>query len=214
MLLSQCEIYDLKKSTLDLDVEIVTVRTEADTARSEKKKAEEILGELTEKDASYAKIKARISKANKDLGAAEKVISKLESEYDQKLMDGKFEILEKVIVDRKVIRGPDFKLKWGSLMWEDREKSSVSHWKMAYGATLVTPKDKVWVEGASWTGEYFKHSDAVLMKIPLEKYIEKREREIGKSDKQIAEKHRELRIKAEEAGSRVYTRKELAELGL
>ncbi|MHA2066482.1 MAG: hypothetical protein ACXABY_19090 [Candidatus Thorarchaeota archaeon] len=214
MILKDCQIYDLKKSTLDLDVEIDAAKAKAQKAIQEKDQAEVILKELTTKDPSYTRIKARVGKASQELKSAEKVLSKLESEYDQKLMDGKFEILEKVLVDRKVIRGPDYKLKWGSLMWNDRERSSVSRWKDTYGATFVIPKDKVWVVGAAWTGEYFKNSDAVLMKIPLEVYIEKRRRETSKADKQLADQRSELAKEAKKAGTKIYTPEELADLGL
>lgn len=214
MALQDCSIYDLKKSTLDLDVEIDAVKLEVDTARAEKEKAETILSELTEKDVSYAKIKKRVDKADKDFDSASKKLDKLESEYDQKLTDGKFEFRERVLVDRKVIRGPDFKLKWGSLTWGDRERSSVNRWKEKYGATFVVPADKVWVEGAAWTGEYFKSGDAVLMKIPLGVYIEKRAREIARSDKQKAKLRSELSAEAQQAGTRIYSPEELRDLGL
>ena len=214
MLLSQCEIYDLKKSTLDLDVEIDRVKSEVNVAQSDQKKAEEILGELTEKDASYAKIKKRVTTAKKDLETANKILSKLESEYDQKLMDGEFKILEKVMVDRKVIRGPDYKLKWGSLMQDKGGSSFYSRWKEIYGATAVTPKDKIWVLGAPWNGEYFKHRDAVLVKIPLEVYIEKREKEVAKSLSAKERKRREFGREMKADGTRMYSPEELEELGL
>jgi len=214
MLLKDCEIYDLKKSKLDLDVEIDEVKAEVQRATQEKQKAEVILDELTSKDGSYVKIKAKAGKATQELEVANKKLSKLEDEYDQKLMDQKFEILEKVKVDRKVIRGPDFKLKWGSLMQDKSGSSFASRWKEIYGATYVTPKDRVWVQGAPWTGECFKHRDAVLVKIPLEVYIEKRRRETSKGDKQLAQKRRELDAEAKASGSRVYSPEELVDLGL
>lgn len=214
MALQDCEIYDLKKSTLDLDVEIDALKTEIQGATQRKQQAGVILQELSSKDASYAKIKARVDKAVKELDIAEKKLSKLESEYDQKLMDGKFEILEKVIADRKVIRGPDFKLKWGSLMQRRSGASWASNWKDLYGATNVTPQDKVWVQGAVWTGEHFKHGDAILMKIPLEVYIEKRRRETSKDNKKLAQQRRELDQMAKEVGSKLISKEEIADLGL
>jgi hypothetical protein len=199
---------------LDLDVEIEEVRAEVQRATQERQQAGVILQELSAKDASYSKIKKREDDAFKDLKKAEEKLSKLEREYDQKLMDQKFTILEKVKVDRKVIRGPDFKLKWGSLMQDKSGSSFASRWKEIYGATYVTPKDKVWVQGAPWTGECFKHRDAVLVKIPLEVYIEKRRRETSKGDKQLAQKRRELDADAKASGSRVYSPEELVDLGL
>jgi len=214
MLLKDCEIYDLKKSKLDLDVVIDEVKADLQKATQERQQAGVVLQELSAKDASYSKIKKREDDAFQDLQKAEKKLSQLEQEYDQKLMDGKFEILEKVKVDRKVIRGPDFKLKWGSLMQDKSGSSFASRWKEIYGATYVTPKDKVWVVGAPWTGECFKHRDAVLVKIPLEVYIEKRRRETSKGDKQLAQKRRELDADAKASGSRVYSPEELVDLGL
>ena len=214
MLLKDCEIYDLKKSKLDLDVAIDEVKADLQKATQERQQAGVILQELSVKDASYSKIKKREDDAFKDLQKAEEKLSKLEGEYDQKLMDGKFEILEKVKVDRKVIRGPDFKLKWGSLMQDKSGSSFASRWKEIYGATYVTPKDRVWVQGAPWTGECFKHRDAVLVKIPLEVYIEKRRRETSKGDKQLAQKRRELDADAKASGSRMYSPEELVDLGL
>lgn len=214
MLLKDCQIYDLKKSTLDLDVEIAEVKKRVDLATQEQISAENILKELTKDDKSYTRLKAKAGKAAQELEAANKLLSKLESEYDQKLMDQKFEFVEKVLVDRKVIHGPDFKLKWGSLMQDKGGASFASRWKELYGATFVTPKDKVWVQGASWTGEYFKHRDAVLVKIPLEVYIEKRKREVGKSNRAVDQKRREFQNAAGEAKTRVYTPEELADLGL
>ena len=148
MLLKDCEIYDLKKSKLDLDVAIDELKAVVQKATQERQQAGVVLRELSAKDASYSKIKKREDDAFQDLKKAEEKLSKLEGEYDQKLMDGKFEILEKVKVDRKVIRGPDFKLKWGSLMQDKSGSSFASRWKEIYGATYVTPKDKVWVVGA------------------------------------------------------------------
>ena len=214
MALQDCEIYDLKKSKMDLDVVIDGVKADIQKATLELNKADAILQELTKGDSSYTKIKARAGKATQELDAAQKKLSKLESEYDQKLIDGKFEILEKVIVDRKVIRGPDFKLKWGSLMQRRSGASWASNWKELYGATNVTPQDKVWVQGAVWTGEYFKHGDAILMKIPLEVYIEKRRRETSKSNKKLAQQRRELDQMAKEAGSKLISKEEIADLGL
>ena len=214
MLLKDCEIYDLKKSKLDLDVAIDEVKADLQKATQERQQAGVVLQELSAKDASYSKIKKREDDAFQDLQKAEKKLSQLEKEYDQKLMDGKFEILEKVKVDRKVIRGPDFKLKWGSLMQDKSGSSFASRWKEIYGATYVTPKDKVWVQGAPWTGECFKHRDAVLVKIPLEVYIEKRRRETSKGDKQLAQKRRELDASAKASGSRMYSPEEIADLGL
>jgi hypothetical protein len=212
--LKDCQIYDLKKSKLDLDVDIDAAKTDIQDAIQRQQQAEAVLKELSLKDVSYLKIKKRVMDANRDLKKAGERLEKLEGEYDQRLMDGKFEILEKVLVDRKVIRGPDYKLKWGSLMWGDRERSSVSRWKDTYGATFVTPQDRVWVVGAPWNGEHFKTGDAVLMKIPLEVYIEKRRREVAKSDKQIAQKRSELSAEAKKAGTKVITPEEIADLGL
>ena len=62
MVLKDCQIYDLKKSTLDLDLEIEEVKTEVQRATQEKQKAEAILDELTSKDGSYVKIKAKQAK--------------------------------------------------------------------------------------------------------------------------------------------------------
>ena len=214
MVLKDCQIYDLKKSTLDLDLEIEEVKTEVQRATQEKQKAEAILDELTPKDGSYVKIKAKTGKATQELDAANEKLYKLESEYDQKLMDQKFEFIEKVLVDRKVIHGPDFKLKWGSLMQDKAGAPRAARWKDRYGATNVTPKDKVWVEGAPWTGEYFKFGDAILVKIPLEVYIEKRRREVGKSESAIERKRRALQAEAGAAKSKIYTPQELADLGL
>jgi len=214
MALQDCEIYDLKKSKLDLDVVIDGVKADIQKATLEKNQAETILQELTKGDSSYAKIKARVEKATKELNAAQKKLDKLEGEYDQKLLDGEFEILEKIKVDRKVIRGPDFKLKWGSLMQRRSGASWASNWKELYGATNVTPQDKVWVQGATWNGENFKHGDAILLKIPLEVYIEKRRRETSKGDKKLAQQRRELDQMAKAAGSRMVTKEEIADLGL
>jgi len=214
MLLKDCQIYDLKKSTLDLDLEIAEARKAVQKATQEETQAGNILKELTKEDASYAKLKKRVDKASKDLDSATTTLSKLESGYDQKLMDNKFKFIEKVLVDRKVIRGPDYKLKWGSTMQDKAGSSFASRWKELYSATLVTPKDKVWVSGAVWTGSEFKHRDAVLMKIPLEVYIEKRRRETAKSDRQKAKLRSELAAEAQKAGSRLITEEEVAELGL
>ena len=214
MVLKDCEIYDLKKSKLDLDVEIDEVKADLQKATQERQQAGAILQELSAKDSSYSKIKKREDDALKDLQKAEERLSKLEGEYDQKLMDGKFEILEKVQVDRKVIRGPDFKLKWGSLMQDKAGAPRAARWKDRYGATNVTPKDKVWVEGAPWTGEYFKFGDAILVKIPLEVYIEKRRRETSKGDTALAQKRREFDAEAKASGTRMYSPEELADLGL
>jgi len=214
MVLKDCEIYDLKKSKLDLDVEIDEVKADLQKATQERQQAGVILQELSAKDSSYSKIKKREDDALKDLQKAEERLSKLEGEYDQKLMDGKFEILEKVQVDRKVIRGPDFKLKWGSLMQDKAGAPRAARWKDRYGATNVTPKDKVWVEGAPWTGEYFKFGDAILVKIPLEVYIEKRRRETSKGDTALAQKRREFDAEAKASGTRMYSPEELADLGL
>ena len=214
MALQDCEIYDLKKSKLDLDVVIDEVKADIQNATQEKQKAEVILDELTSKDASYAKIKARAGKATQELDAAQKKLDKLEGGYNQKLLDGEFEILEKIKVDRKVIRGPDFKLKWGSLMQRRSGASWASNWKELYGATNVTPQDKVWVQGAIWNGENFKHGDAILLKIPLQVYIDKRGRETSKGDKTLAQQRRELDQLAKAAGSRVVSKEEIADLGL
>jgi len=214
MVLKDCEIYDLKKSKLDLDVEIDEVKADLQKATQERQQAGVILQELSAKDSSYSKIKKREDDACKDLQKAGERLSKLEGEYDQKLMDGKFEILEKVQVDRKVIRGPDFKLKWGSLMQDKAGAPRAARWKDRYGATNVTPKDKVWVEGAPWTGEYFKFGDAILVKIPLEVYIEKRRRETSKGNKALAQKRREFDAEAKASGTRMYSPEELADLGL
>jgi hypothetical protein len=214
MLLKDCQIYDLKKSTLNLDLDIEAAKKDIQDAIQRQQQAEAILKELSLKDVSYLKIKKRVHDANKDLKKAGEVLEKLESEYDQKLMDQKFEFIEKVPVDRKVIHGPDYKLKWGSLMQDKSGASFASRWKELYGATYVTPKDKVWVVGAAWTGECFKHRDAVLVKIPLEVYIEKRRREVGKSLSAKEQKRRAFQAEGKAAGTKVYSPEELADLGL
>ena len=214
MLLKDCQIFDLKKSKLDIDLDIDAAKKDIQGAIQRQQQAEAVLKELSPKDVSYPKIKKRADDANKDLKKAEKVLEKLESEYDQKLMDNKFKIIDKVTVDRKVIHGPDYKLKWGSLMQDKSGSSFASRWKELYGATYVTPKDKVWVIGAAWTGECFKHRDAVLVKIPLEVYIEKRRREVGKSLNAKEQKRRSFAAEGKAAGTKVYSPEELAELGL
>ena len=78
---------------------------------------------------------------------------------------------------RKGLAGWKFK-------WNRNDDRCIRDWQIKWGFSLVTPKDPYWPEGIPPDAEgKYVFGDAVLMKIQIAKYAEKRTREIAKSDR-------------------------------
>jgi len=108
----------------------------------------------------------------------------------------------KVYIDpRKITRNPDYKLKWGSTIREGRD---LEWMRLALGYSFVTPEDKLWPEGAERDANgHYVFGDAVLMKIPLRKYIDQIKEDRDMTDKQLSSLEAEFADKLGEDGARM-----------
>ncbi|MHC4752734.1 MAG: hypothetical protein ACYTFW_23040 [Planctomycetota bacterium] len=93
--------------------------------------------------------------------------------------------------DFKKMRDDVFQFKWGRDPMPGMgliPENTPNLWAADFGATYVTPEDGYWPElfTRDANGHYkYPNGDAVLVKIPLEKYIEKRKEDIETHEAQL-----------------------------
>jgi hypothetical protein len=86
--------------------------------------------------------------------------------------------------NKMLSRNPDYKLKWGK---KGSSQTMFADWGQAFGATPVIPEDNLWPEGLRRDENgHYSFKDTVLVKIPLDKYLDKREKDIQASDRKQA----------------------------
>jgi len=109
---------------------------------------------------------------------------------------GKYEFDKKIYVERADYLNaqvrPPYKFQWNR--YEPRTNyKEVRDWQIKLGASFVTIKDPYWPEGIPPDGEdKYVFGDAVLMKIPLRQFLEKKARDKARAEKATASKMREF----------------------
>ncbi len=86
--------------------------------------------------------------------------------------------------------------------WNRNDPRDIAHWRVMWGYSEVTAKDPYWPEGEkpNEAGHYVYKTDMILMKCPLENYVEKRKKEIEKSELAVASKRREYEALVKQKG--------------
>jgi hypothetical protein len=109
--------------------------------------------------------------------------STLDKEHSD-TQNGVYRFKKEVIAERGITRNPNWKHKWGSKL---PAKRFTQNWEAAYGAEKVGvnpyifPKGAVLDENGHWV-----YGDAILMRIPLETYVDKIKRDKQLSEDEIA----------------------------
>ena len=126
------------------------------------------------------------------------VIDEKKSKPDQ----DEYVFKKKVTIDpRGIVRNPDYKIKWGSLI---RDGQDLSQMRFAFGYDFVTPEDKIWPEGVKRNSDgHYQFGDAVLMKCPLRTYIEKIKEDRQAVENQLASGRARFKDATKEAGAQV-----------
>ena len=124
--------------------------------------------------------------------------SKLKKGTDRKKGIYKFEPNGKVYVSWKdpATRPPDY------IKWNRNAPYDISRWEIKWGYSFVTIEDPYWPEGLkpNEEGNYVYQTDMVLVKCPLENYVNKRKKEIEKSEMASGAKRREFQELARKSG--------------
>ena len=132
-----------------------------------------------------------------------KLVDLRRSKIDKKRSDPKkgifkFEPNGKVYVSWKdaATRPPHY------IKWNRNEPYAVSRWEIKWGYSNVTIEDPYWPEGLkpNEEGNYVYQTDMILVKCPLENYVEKRKKEIAKSELASAAKRKEFQDLAAKSG--------------
>lgn len=127
--------------------------------------------------------------------------SKLKRGSDPKKGIYKFEPNGKVYVSWKdpTARPPDY------VKWNRNTPYDIESWKIKWGYSEVTLEDPYWPEGIkpNEEGHYVYATDMILMKCPLERYVEKRKKEIMKSEMASRAKLKEFEDTARRLGTTV-----------
>ena len=86
--------------------------------------------------------------------------------------------------------------------WNRNEPYAISRWEIKWGYSNVTTEDPYWPEGLkpNEEGHDVYQTDMILVKCPLENYVEKRKKEIEKSERASSAKRRELQDLAAKSG--------------
>lgn len=130
-----------------------------------------------------------------------KIIDVKRSVYDKEKSDpakGKFVWQKKVFIDYKSPENrPKFKFSWNR-----NHEWAVGDWQNKWpGCTFVEPQDNYVPAGLSPNADnHYIFKDAVLMKIPIQEYIEQRKKEIMESEKRPAVIKGMLRQEYKDAG--------------
>ena len=114
-----------------------------------------------------------------------KIISVKASEWDKeksKPSEGEYVFTKKVFVEPSLYRTPHRPL--FTFRWNRNHEYAIADWQNKWpGCTFVTPKDGYIVDRLHPNGEgHYVYKDAVLMKIPVEEYVEQRRLEIMRSE--------------------------------
>ena len=127
--------------------------------------------------------------------------SKLKRGTDPKKGIFKFEPNGKVYVSWKdsATRPPHY------VKWNRNEPYAISRWETLWNYSNVTIEDPYWPEGLkpNEEGNYVYQNDMILVKCPLQDYVEKRKKEIRKSEMASAAKRREFEDIARKAGGAI-----------
>jgi hypothetical protein len=127
--------------------------------------------------------------------------SKLKRGSDPKKGIYKFEPNGKIYVSWKdpATRPPDY------VKWNRNTPYDVERWRTLWNYSEVTIGDPYWPEGVrpNEDGHYVYSTDMILMKCPLENYIEKRKKEIMKSELASIAKLKEFENTAKRLGTTV-----------
>ena len=90
--------------------------------------------------------------------------------------------------------------------WNRNDPRDIERWRSLWNYSEVTAKDPYWPEGikVNEAGYYVYQTDMILMKCPLEDYVNKRKREIEKSELAVASKRREYEQLVRQKGSQPF----------
>ncbi len=125
--------------------------------------------------------------------------SELDKSSDPK--KGQYEFRKKVYVEKADYLNasvrPPYKFKWNRYEPKTNYRE-VRNWQVRLGASFVTIKDPWWPEGVPPDGEgKYVFDDAVLMKIPLRRYLEEKERNRLRAERAPSAKMREFKANLE-----------------
>lgn len=127
--------------------------------------------------------------------------SKLKRGADPKKGIYKFEPNGKIYVSWKdpATRPPHY------VKWNRNTPYDVERWRTLWDYSEVTIEDPYWPEGIkpNEEGHYVYATDMILMKCPLERYVEKRKKEIMKSELASRAKLKEFEETAKRLGTTV-----------
>jgi len=172
MNLSDVKVVDLKKSVFDT--------SEIDAANKRK-------ALLVKQKASQAK-----------LDEVEKQLIRATEDHQKRMDEQRYRFSEKVLIDKRFFsQDPDFKLKWGSFIrdGEDLEGLRMDGWD------FVTPEDQLWPEGARLVDGQYRFKDMVLLKLPLNSYIEKKKQLRDKQNRKLQAVDTKFKSEVKKTGS-------------
>lgn len=115
---------------------------------------------------------------------------------------GMFKFKKKVYIDYTGVQAPlpEYKLKWCRYEPNNNYRE-FRKWQIAWGYTPVVPVDDYIPEGLPPDStDYYVYGDLILVKIPLDAYLKKREQDIDRGDKAAKQKLRKYEEDSRRSG--------------
>lgn len=141
----------------------------------------------------------------------ERIVDLRRSEWDKDSSDrhnGIYHFTKKVYVKRSdyddAATRPDYVFQL--VGYDDKDpQSGFNYWNMSYGAEAVTEKDDYWPEVIRKpdANGHYKFKDSILVKIPLEAWIDKVSGDRKRYDKSAQNLHKSFQDQAKAAGAGV-----------
>jgi hypothetical protein len=198
MLLSDIKIIDLRRSIVDKAPLEQAREKLAKLAEAHEEESNRLKG-LRKVDSGYVKkkleVKARLGDLEADIVREEKGLKELERKYREK---SNIPYITKIYVTGEDYRDPktmpEYVFKWNR--YEPRTNfREIRNWQIQFGAEFVSVDDDYVPEGIPADSEgHFPFDDAVLVKIPIDRYVKKRMKEIDISERaagNLRKKHEE-----------------------
>lgn len=195
MQLRDIKLVDLRRSKLDTG--------ELDATISKRGVIEEKLEKLKEPKTEVAKAKylEKQAKLSKELQEARGEVEAIEKQCKEDKKAGKYVFKNKVYISWRdpATRPPHY------VKWNRNTPYDVEGWKVKWNYSEVTIEDPYWPEGVkpNEEGHYVYRTDMILMKCPLENYVEKRKKEIMRSEMASRAKLKEFEDTAKRLGTTV-----------